>query len=238
MDGYTLSRNYFDWSFENPSKNNPTMTALYFFIIEIANRMGWKKEFSITPRECMEAIGINSYNTYKKNFDSLIENGFIQITKKSTNQYQANIIALSKNDKALDKALDFALSKNDKAMLKHSHSTCDILKPLNNKLIYNIENIKIDFDNFRKIYPGTKRGLDIEFDNFRKKHTDYESIIPNLIPILEKQISWRKEAKEIGKFVPEWPMLSTWINQKRWETEFEEIKTTENEAAKTYTISD
>jgi uncharacterized protein YdaU (DUF1376 family) len=32
--------------------------------------------------------------------------------------------------------------------------------------------IKVQFENFRKLYPGTKRGLDIEFDNFRKKHRD------------------------------------------------------------------
>jgi hypothetical protein len=88
MNGYTLSRFYFDWAFEHQAKTIQTMTALYFFIVEVNNRLGWKKEFNITPRECMEAIGISSYNTYKKNFDNLIKYGFLEIVKKSANQYQ------------------------------------------------------------------------------------------------------------------------------------------------------
>lgn len=130
ISGYALSRMFFDWSFENPSENNPTLTALYFFIVEVSNRLGWKSEFGITPKECMEAIGISSYNTYKKNFDKLCDLGFIQIIKKSTNQYQNNVIALSNNDKALNKALNKALSKQ---MKKQDESTCDILKHKNNK---------------------------------------------------------------------------------------------------------
>lgn len=138
MNGYTLSRFYFDWAFEHPSENNPTMTALYFFIVEVNNRLGWKKEFNITPRECMEAIGISSYNTYKKNFDNLIKYGFLEIVKKSANQYQANIIALSKFDKADNKPPDRAL---DKALMEHdtkqSESTCDIHKTINKETINN-----------------------------------------------------------------------------------------------------
>lgn len=126
MNGYSLSRLYFDWAFENPSKNNPTMVALYFFIVEVNNRLGWKKEFGITPKECMDALNIGSYNTYKKNFDKLIEYGFIEIVKKSANQYQSNIIALSKFDKALDEPVDKAL---DKALTKHLRHS------INNKTI-------------------------------------------------------------------------------------------------------
>ncbi|MBV5343321.1 hypothetical protein JZU68_06820, partial [bacterium] len=118
MNGYSLSKSYFEWVFKNQSENNPTMTALYFFLVEINNRLGWREEFSITANECMKAIGVNSYNTYKKNFDKLIEVGFIRTVKKSSNQYQCNIIALSNFDKADDKA-NSALSNidipNDKA---------------------------------------------------------------------------------------------------------------------------
>lgn len=112
MNGYSLSKSYFEWVFKNQSENNPTMTALYFFLVEINNRLGWREEFSITANECMKAIGVNSYNTYKKNFDKLIEVGFIRTVKKSSNQYQCNIIALSNFDKADDKA-NFALSNFD-----------------------------------------------------------------------------------------------------------------------------
>lgn len=139
MNGYKLSRQYFDWAFEHPSENNPTMAALHYFIVEVNNRLGWKREFSITPRECMEAIGVSSYNTYKKNFDNLVKHGFIEIVKKSANQYQANIIALSNFDKAdnnpLNKALDKALKEHD---TKQSESTCDIHKTINKETINNI----------------------------------------------------------------------------------------------------
>jgi len=146
MNGYLLSRQYFDWAFEHPNENNPTMTALYFFIVEINNRLGWKEEFTITPRECLEGIGVSSYNTYKKNFDKLVELGFIKIVKPSKNQYQANIISLSiydnSHNKADNKALDNALNNSsDIADEKHAttqvHSTvqptCDIHKTTNNK---------------------------------------------------------------------------------------------------------
>lgn len=138
MNGYVLSRFYFDWAFEHPNENNPTMTALYFFIVEINNRLGWKKEFNITPRECMEAIGVSSYNTYKKNFDNLVKYGFVVIVKRSANQYQANIIALSKFDKADNNPCNKAL---DKALIEHStkqsESTCDIHKTINKETINN-----------------------------------------------------------------------------------------------------
>ncbi len=60
----------------------------------------------------MEAIGIKSYNTYKKTFDDLIKFKFIILIEKSQNQYSSNIIALSIFDKALDKALDKATAKH------------------------------------------------------------------------------------------------------------------------------
>jgi hypothetical protein len=110
MTGYELSRNFWNWAFENPEKNNPTLCALYFYIVEVDNRLGWKEKFTITSRECCEAIGISDYKTYKKNFDKLVEYEFIVILKKSFNQHQANIVALGKNTKAHTKALDKALT--------------------------------------------------------------------------------------------------------------------------------
>lgn len=112
MDIYTLSRNFFDWSFENPEKITPSHTALYFFAIEHCNRLGWKEKFWFPSQMAMEAIGIKSYNTYSKVFWELVEWKFFSIIQKSVNQYSANIIAISKNDKATNKALDKALIKH------------------------------------------------------------------------------------------------------------------------------
>jgi hypothetical protein len=78
------------------------------------------------------------------------------------------------------------------------------------------ENLKAEFEKFRVSYIGTKRGLNEEFENFTNKNKDWNEIIPKLLPALQNQIKWRKAFKEVGKFVPEWKVLTTWINQKCW----------------------
>jgi len=98
----------------------PNHTALYFFAIEHCNRLGWKEKFGFPTTMAMEAIGIKSYNTYINTLNDLVEYGFIKMIEKSKNQYSANIIALSNNDKALNKALDKALIKHS---TKQSEST-------------------------------------------------------------------------------------------------------------------
>ena len=116
MNGYELSRNWFDFCFDNPDKVKPNHTALYFFTVEHCNRLGWKPKFGLPTEMAKEAIGIKSYNTYKATLNDLIDFGFIIMIERSKNQYSANIIALSNFDKALDKAPDKAL---DKALIKH-----------------------------------------------------------------------------------------------------------------------
>ena len=111
MDVFRLSRNYFDWCFENPEKITPSHTAIYFFAIEHCNRLGWKTKFGFPTQMVMDAIGIKKYQTYIKYFNDLIEWGFIDIIQRSKNQYSANIIsigdvsALPKNGNALTKAI-------------------------------------------------------------------------------------------------------------------------------------
>ena len=70
------------------------------------------------------------------------------------------------------------------------------------------------FEEIRKLYPGTKRGLETEFDNFTKKHKDWKEILTHLKTDLENQIEARK--KSTG-FIPEWANFSTWINQRKFE---------------------
>lgn len=145
MTGYDLSRNWFDWCFENPEKISPNHTAMYFFIIEHCNRLGWKEKFGLPTTMVKDAIGIKSYNTYKNTLNDLVEFGFIKMIEVSKNQYSSNIIALSNFNKTLDNARNKAL---DKATLKHltkqSESTSEsidsidkpiTIEPLTNKPI-------------------------------------------------------------------------------------------------------
>lgn len=86
-----------------------------------------------------------------------------------------------------------------------------------------LSKLEAEFDTFRKAYPGTKRGLKTEFGNFKKKHKDFREVTPKLMPALEALKEWRTKAKEKGVFVPGYANLQTWINQRRWESEFEKF---------------
>lgn len=77
------------------------------------------------------------------------------------------------------------------------------------------------FDDFRKIYPGTKRGLQTEFENFKKKHKDWKAIVSDLKGLLECQINEKACMERSGIFVPPWKHLSTYINQRCWEEELQ-----------------
>lgn len=124
MNSYELSRKWFDWTFENPERINPNHTALYFFIIEHCNRLGWKEKFGLPTTMAKEAIGIRSYNTYINTLNDLVEFGFVKLIEKSKNQYSSNIVALSNFDKAPDKALD-------KAMIKHTTKQRESISSIN-----------------------------------------------------------------------------------------------------------
>ena len=132
MNGYELSRNFWNFAFGNPEKVRPYHIAIYFFSIEHCNRLGWKKKFGFPTSMVMEATGIKSYNSYKKYFDDIVDWGFFDVIEYSKNQYSSNIIALSLKEKALDKALDKALIKHG---TKQSESTCSIDKQETSKQI-------------------------------------------------------------------------------------------------------
>lgn len=120
LTGYELSRDWFDFCFENPSKVKPIHSAIYFFAIEHCNRLGWKKEFGFPSQMAMEALGVKSWKTYIKAFNDIVDWGFFEMIEKSKNQYSSNIIAIVKNTKAQAKALDKALQKHSQ---KHCSST-------------------------------------------------------------------------------------------------------------------
>lgn len=108
MNSYDLSRNFFNWCFDNPEKVSPNHAAIYFFAIEHCNRLGWKEKFGFPTQMAMEAIGIKKHQTYIKYFNELCEWNFFKLVQQSKNQYSANIIslvyAMPKKGKALDKA--------------------------------------------------------------------------------------------------------------------------------------
>lgn len=135
--GYELSKDWFDWCFENPEKITPTHTALYFFIIEHWNRLGQKPKFGLPMEVAKDAIGIKNYRTYSNSFNDLVEWGFIDVLQKSKNQYSANVIAILKNTKANTKALSKAIQKHSQ---KQVHGIVCIDNYINNETIEPINN--------------------------------------------------------------------------------------------------
>jgi hypothetical protein len=80
-------------------------------------------------------------------------------------------------------------------------------------------NIYVIFEDFRLAFPGKKRGAKTELENFLKKN-NAQKIIPLLMPALLREMEYRKKCEAVNDFVPNWKNLSTYINQKSWETEF------------------
>jgi len=127
MNGYELSRKWFDFCFENPEKIKPNHSALYFFIVENCNRLGWKEKFGLPTTMAKDAIGIKNYKTYINTLNDLVEWNFVIMVEKSKNQYSSNIVALVNFTKAHGKALDKAILKHG---TKQPQSIASIDKPI------------------------------------------------------------------------------------------------------------
>lgn len=74
------------------------------------------------------------------------------------------------------------------------------------------------FEAFRLRYKkvGTVKGTQVEMAHLAK-HKDWREALPALETNFERQITERKALHDSGGFVPPWPMLSTYLNQRRWE---------------------
>ena len=183
MDIYSLSRNFWDYAFENPEKISPNHSAIYFFAIEHCNRLGWKQKFGFPSQMTMDAIGIKKHQTYIRYFEDLCEWGFFNLIQKSKNQYSANIISLTtgmpKNGKALDKAI---IKHTAKQTQSNSQSNSSIDIP-----IYKDTNIQIDnntscltFESFWELYDKKVDSKKCK-DKFQKvKESDRQKILETL----------------------------------------------------------
>ena len=185
MNSYELSRNFWDWCFENPEKIKPIHPSIYFFAIEHCNRLGWKEKFGLPSQMVMEAIGVKNWKTYSAGLNDLVEFGFLNLIEKSKNQYSSNIIAIvnftKAPTKALDKALDKALSEHTaKHSLKRGQSIVSIDKQLNNKTIKqkNNKGVPPSFNEFLKHAKEKAKERNIELDE-NKVQTKYDAWLEN-----------------------------------------------------------
>lgn len=89
---------FFEWALANKSEYKPAVSALYFFLVMVYSKLGYPKEFSVSAKECMEGMGVSSYNTYRSAFDALCNYSLITVVARSANQYQANLIRINAID--------------------------------------------------------------------------------------------------------------------------------------------
>lgn len=159
MNGYDLSRKFWDYSFENPEKVKVYHVAIYFFAIEHCNRLGWKSKFGFPTSMVLDAIGLRSYSSYKKYFDELVDWGFFKVHEYSKNQYSSNIIELSLDVKARGKALDKATIKHGSKQGQSTGQGKDSIdKPLTNKPINQETNAQARPSFYsRKLFSDEKR---------------------------------------------------------------------------------
>lgn len=198
---YSLSRAWFDFSFENPELVKPNHTALYFFCIEHCNRLGWKEKFGLPTTMAKEAIGIKSYNTYKNTLHDLVDWKFIIMIELSKNQYSANIIALSYFNKALDNALDKALIKHG---TKQSESTeqsiGSIDKQYTKEQIYKLTKYKSEIVSFLDSLEVENKDERIDYSALIKVFHELCPRLPKVVSLTDKRKrTIRARIKEHGK---------------------------------------
>lgn len=225
--GYYFTNKWFEFSFQNPDKISPTHTAMYLWFVQLNNKLQWVEKFASPASQTMQAIGLKSYNTYKKIFDELIGFGFIKVITESRNQYTAVIIALSKFDEAQHKANGKAKKVLPQKMIEHNqkqseptiHSIDSIIKQETDINLETIKTqtlfgeseakiikLKIHFDEFWNLYDhkkGDKKAATKKWDALT--HETQKKII-ELLPKFILTISDKQYQ----------PYPTSFLNQERW----------------------
>lgn len=205
ITGYELSRDWFDWCFENPDLISPNDTALYFFAIEHWNRLGQKEKFGLPTQMCMDAIGISNWRTFSKAFNNLVDWGFLKLITKSKNQYSATVIAIVKNTKANTKALTKATQKH---VQKHSNSIAVIDKP-NNLITIKPNNSLCEWRENFEIYLSEMNAVYLRLSSDSEFIKSQQEYYPNVdIPLSLK--------KAVENY---WGLKAGWRNKKKTRSE-------------------
>jgi hypothetical protein len=97
MNGYQLTRRWFNFSFEK-TEAKAQHTAIYCWLVELNNRLGWKDEFTINTQFTMEGLSIGNKNTYLAALADLENWGFIKTLRPSINQNYGRVITLRCGD--------------------------------------------------------------------------------------------------------------------------------------------
>lgn len=139
-----------------------------------------------------------------------------ELAIQSTNKY--SIVTICKWE-------EYQLSENIKGpTIRPARGQSDGQQRATLKECKNKENdISLIFEQFRKEFPGTKRGLKTELDNFLRKNDP--EIVHLLLPALIQEKEYKARQRTKNEFVAPWKNLQTWINNSCWENEFNDATT-------------
>lgn len=96
MDIFKLISRYIEYCEKHPETVNNTGSALYLYLLNLNNKLGWPDKFGLPREFVMTILGTSSHKTYTKAVQYLIESGFLKQVSASKNQHQSNVFALVK----------------------------------------------------------------------------------------------------------------------------------------------
>lgn len=121
-NGYSLTKQIFELAKTYPNSIRPGHIALYIWICELNNRLGWDhKVIGIPTIESMKMIGMRDRRFYRRVLTELDDLGLIRIVKLSPNQYVATQVEILLNESNLNSNADRATSsEHDDSRYKYN----------------------------------------------------------------------------------------------------------------------
>lgn len=112
------------------------------------------------------------------------------------------------------------IEKGVNETLQHVSTTVDT-----DTINYNtVTNTVREFEKFKKIYPQTRCTFDTAKQILAKQKIKIEDVVHLFEPAIKKEIATRAAYTEKGEFFASPAMMTTWLNQKRWQNEFADIE--------------
>lgn len=207
MNGYELSRSWFDFSFENPDICTTNHHALFYWVCEKWNRVGQKEKFSLPSDEAMEALSIKSKSTFYKILHDLVEWKWLIVVSESKNQHTAKVVSLNKK---MIKHTNGTRTALDQAINRHSLGTVPIIEQGNNGIKEQENKVpqQVAFDDFWNLYDKKIDRSPCEKKWKKLKYQD-QCRVMNHLPAYVKSTPEKKFRKN-----PE-----TYLNDKAWDNE-------------------
>ena len=157
------------------------------------------------------------------------KNKLIDDIKKNDN-YEATLAALLE---ALLKHLEDENENEQEVNLNNNYnSSKSEKKSKKTNVIIPTEEQTQMFEQARKLYLGSKAGLQTELDNFVKKYpNEWEDVLPLLVQAITREKIDKEQKLKNNGFNQQWKNFSTWINNRCWEIEYPNVSQKEIESS-------